>query len=611
MSDPMQAGPLIELVRSQQMSKESWADVTKTSAEQQQAITGVGLRATKALFSKNQLSPRDALNAFRAGIDQPGEMEFTQRMLARRTGTGYDYLRNTHDFLKSLIPSFANPALPGKEFLAYISTKEADVLEGLRQMPVNQAQNIAAHVSKPARGASFETGPTGWDKDASFYAYLEKDKAFIDSLHTLSEKERNEQLAARFAAWKEQAQASAFSGPSPTELGGKAGRRLDKQREAELLQRRYKMAATPEEQMAIFQEVFRSGAGVEIPAGKSEYSQMAWQAASENLTREAGTSLRLQSFNGGKTTTVHAIQNQDSWKVFGRSAIVGAFEEAALRNTDPTTAYRVHDASEGQVYSQWAAVANRPTEEQLSRMSVSSQIAAREKINKSILDTVGARKLNLGEQWQVEMPATAGIYNQNANALDTLRKSMGDLTDAMKSSRDAITKNTTVQDKLAQVFAPGGQSYEAARQTLAAAYQQTQGGQPLSPEMAQRLVTAQGVFSYSGRQGPFNLAGDILAGQQASLLEQDALATMASGGGRRGGTFSRIANKLFGGQPGIERGAAGALFDDVAFGWTAFRMRMIMGLTTSAQRGWRDQFYNEQGNVANAALMLGATPGTS
>lgn len=614
LSDPMQAGPLIELVRSQQFAKQSWATVSKTPAEARQMATGEGVRAYRQMFSKSQLTPESVLEAFRTAVDKPGEMEFTQGIFSRRTGISFDYVRSTADFLKSLIPSFANPALPGKEFLAYISTKEADVLEGLRQMPGNQARQIAAHVSKPARGTSFETGPGGWDKDASFYAYLERDKDFINSLRTLPAQERNRMLNERFQAWKGQnasARTSAFTGASPTEVGGTAGRRLERERQEELLQRQYISAATPEEQVEVFRQAFRHGESVNIPSGRSEYSQLAWQAASEMLTSPEAHSLEMKSYNRGATTRVRAIKNQDTWRVHGAAEIIRGFEDAARRTTDSDTGYRVHSASEGQVYGQWKTLANRPTESRLAQMSASSQLSARAGIVEGIMDTVGARKLNLGDAWQAQMPQTAAVYEQNVKAIEGLRKGMGDLTDAMKASRESVTKNTEVQAKLTETFKLGSAGYDQARQIVVAAQQQQQAGISLSPEMQGKLATARGVFAYGGSQGLFKMASDLLASEEATALESDAMRTMAGGSGGRRGGFAGLANKLFGGQQGAEKGAAGALFDDVAFGWTAFRLRMVMGLTTGAQRGWRDQFYGEQSSVANAALMLGATPGTS
>lgn len=54
--------------------------------------------------------------------------------------------------------------------------------------------------------------------------------------------------------------------------------------------------------------------------------------------------------------------------------------------------------------------------------------------------------------------------------------------------------------------------------------------------------------------------------------------------------------------------ASDAAMDEIAFGNTAFRMRMAWNLTTGAQGRWMQQFLGDQATLSQAAIMTGATP---
>ena len=77
----------------------------------------------------------------------------------------------------------------------------------------------------------------------------------------------------------------------------------------------------------------------------TEDPQAAIRFASQHA--ESWVEMRITSPDRGKTIYASAEPNQDWWKSHGRGEILRGFEEAARRDTDPTTGYRVHSASEG------------------------------------------------------------------------------------------------------------------------------------------------------------------------------------------------------------------------------------------------------------------------
>lgn len=184
LEDPTQAGILTQLVQAMHWSKGSMADVEKTPAQQAYAVQGQRIRAMTRVLGRAEegglpLAPYSKKNTQGKEVAMPGAIEDVrnmaglstrnqwQRAMAARMGLPEMFFASEEDVLGSL-PNFKNPALPGKEFPAYISEREAAVLEGLRQMPVGQAQQIAAAVSRPPQYTpkggtpSFDTTVGNW-----------------------------------------------------------------------------------------------------------------------------------------------------------------------------------------------------------------------------------------------------------------------------------------------------------------------------------------------------------------------------------------------------------------------------------------------------------------
>ena len=168
LQNPERAGILPQLVQAMHYSKDSIKPMS--DAEKAYAAQGHRIRAMTRVVSRagEGLAPGAAAEDMRnmAGLDSLG---WWKRNMAKRMGLNAMFFASDEEVM-SRMPSLANPALPGEEFPAFISQKEANVLEGLRQMPIGQAQQIAAAISRPARYTpkgdtpSFDTGPAGWDK---------------------------------------------------------------------------------------------------------------------------------------------------------------------------------------------------------------------------------------------------------------------------------------------------------------------------------------------------------------------------------------------------------------------------------------------------------------
>lgn len=146
-------GPLTRLVLDMMYSKGSFSRMKQTGWQQERAQEGRGLRAQVSLLSKFNLGQKDLVQLAQEAKGRP-EFRELLRLNFQRMGLDPDLVEGDEDIASILkqLPSFANASLPGRETLAYISSREADVLEGLRSgMPASQAAQIAQAISKPAR----------------------------------------------------------------------------------------------------------------------------------------------------------------------------------------------------------------------------------------------------------------------------------------------------------------------------------------------------------------------------------------------------------------------------------------------------------------------------
>lgn len=651
MVDPNQAGPLVQLVRSQQLAKSSWSGMQKTTMEEAAMRTGEGLGAYRGVYSKTAIKAGDVTDKLRAMVDRPEEARFMRSMLAMRTGAHSRFFRSDEELLDELsgVASFANKALPGEEFPAFISGKEADVLEGLRQMPAHQAQQVAAMVSKPARytpkgGAqSFSTAASNrWDDiDMSKLSAAQQQ----DILNLMRTGALDKAVKARY---QEMIGQGTVSPVEQTILRGAHERTLDKmvagvvntsgipgqesaQMRAGIQTDEFGVDYYPEwrtENPAAWRNyvqlsgMIQEQAQAPIRAARLNREQRIrtaknqWQQQGDalvpaahigevlpNLAWQPGHQIWASTKNQGATWLFKSVEDRSAWQVAHRDTLTQAFERAVTKDFRETDDQEVYMESQGKVYNDWTTVANRPSEAQISQMPLARQITTRQNIVKATLGA--AQKMGLSNaQFSQMMPESYKLMERQIEALTQSREATHDLVQTMEKMRDAVGKNTEIQGKLAEVFQPGSAGFKQAVSVLGDAYRTSKDGGQLTPEQINQLSSASRVFAYTGKAAHFKTAYEILQGETARAVEAEELEIMRSGkSGKRG--FAGTVQKMFGSEGG---GPAGGLFEDVAFGWTAFRLRMVMGLTTGAQAGWRDQFYGEQSAMANAALLLGATP---
>lgn len=648
MVDPNQAGPLVQLVRSQQLAKSSWSAMQKTTMEEAAMDVGKGLGSYRGVYSKTAVKSGDITDKLRTMIDKPEEARFMRSMMAMRTGASKLYFSSKEEVVEDLmnLPSFANPGLPGKEFPAFINKKEADVLEGLRQMPPGQAQEIAAAVSRPARYTpaggiqSFNTGLSGWEQLSSAQQDEITKMRQEGALHKRVTARIQEMLA----------QPTSVPSPDPVDISiaqGGVTRALD----SEVIGITGTVPGQSSAMMAPGREVDEFGISyypkwrTSNPAAWDNYVQLnalkqAEARASANaanasrqqkiesakdlfkrqgqallpaadisdvlpaLAFQPGHRIKGETYNEGKSWTFTQIPDKSAWRYANRDILTQAFERAVTKDFKETDDQEVYMGSQGAVYSDWTSVANRPSEQQISQMPLAKQITTRQGLVKATLGA--AQKMGLSNtEFAEKMPESYKLMERQVEALNQSREATHDLVQTMEKMRDAVGKNTEIQGKLAEVFQPGSAGFKQAISVLGDAYRTSKAGGELTPEQINQLSSASRVFAYTGKAAHFKTAYEILQSETAKAVESEELGIMQTGkGGKKG--FTGALQKVFGADG--TGGPAGGLFEDVAFGWTAFRLRMIMGLTTGAQSGWRDQFYGEQSATANAALLLGATP---
>lgn len=598
MVDPNQAGPLVQLVRSQQLAKSSWSGMQKTVMEEAAMRTGEGLGAYRGVYSKTAIKAGDVTDKLRTMIDRPEEAKFMRSMMAMRTGTSRLFYSSKEEVVDDLmnLPSFANPGLPGKEFPALISKKEADVLEGLRQMAPGQAQEIAAAVSRPARYTpaggvqSFNTGLAGWDKLSS---------AQQDEIAKMRQKGAlPKDVNARVQEMLAQVQAPVNA---PTQSISPFADENAFPQEPRYWERE---DLTKEQKQEAYTQQWQSQGKTAVPAAHIEdvLPALAWKE---------GHRIKAETHNQGRSWLMSSIPDRSSWGVANKHSLVPAFEEVVQSRFDPSVHKELlsdsgfYQETQGNLYRQFTTLANRPSEEQLAMMPVQQQIKERQKILSAAMAV--PQKMGLGSTWNAEMPELSRLVDTQDEALRQNRiaeaEAIKQNTAKFKEHTEFLQRN--IESIKGIVEGPTGQKATATFGAAALNAQNMIAGGRFVDERTADLVSAGAAF--------YKKAGyDQEAAQFSAIKDQIELQAMAgevAGQPAAGSLRERFANAIANAGTNRQRSNSmmGGYLGQLNFGmWGA---QMWWRWTGQPVQNWAQQYGGQQLQAQQAMFAAGQVNG--
>lgn len=684
--DPARAGILPQLVFSMHFSKGSMAEFVenepnkwKRAAYQAYAEQGNRIRSMTRVLGRGEkdglpLSAYTNKNMKGEDVAMPGAIGDIRNMgglnplpdwqiaMARRMGMGEGFFAGPEavNKLSRSMPSFANPALPGEEFPAYISKKEADVLEGLRQMPASKAQSFAAAVSRPARYTpkggtpSFDTGTGGWDK------FSDLDPALQERIR------RAPSFAAEFQKVREELQAKAAGGatsdfgydfPPPPIINATS-------REE---QRAYPRIPTFEEWTATSVTGADPGSEGTIPPAAGERVFASPNQAFEDLDNQGFEYYNPPALGPNRR---HPRYGEADIPEKDRPEYIAAMQSAMRGEDLPQNPYiqiaqeqveriKTHKEIDA-TYRPWLI----PTLQEMAPLGTQLEMNVRSsgrdhysiRAKYTDMGLIGnARSLMEGmvregleggytpavkqmmEQGYQHKGIGQGMVRSVRNIMDTnldtansqqawrmwedtqkVKGALGEdapeiLIDRMEKLDETINKLTEVEKKRVDQVQkeieanPNYQQTQAAFQNAVAA--QAAGGSSaiFSPAQSKLFAQLHGVRKMGGMA-----TDDIDQAFEKSELEK-GLAGL--GGDAKTGKFAALKKLLGLGGPGEdggdEKGGLGGIFTEMTLGFTAFRARMAWNLATGAQQGWMQNFLGEEQSAIGAALAGGAVAGPS
>lgn len=669
--DPARAGILPQLVFSMHFSKNSMAETIanernqwKKAAYEAYAGQGKRIRSATRILSKNALpmSPYTEKDMKKNDVAMPGAIGDIRNMgglnplpdwqiaMARRMGMGEGFFAGPEavNKLSRGIPSFANPALPGEEFPAYISKKEADVLEGLRQMPASKAQSFAAAVSRPARytpkgGApSFNTGPGGWDQfsdlDPEEQERIRRAPVFADEFKKVVEERQARKATVG------QSDPGYDQGTVPPAAGGGGFSNAQKQAAADALRwaaehRANRAKAQPtagDDPARAFEDLDNQGWEYYNPeslgpnrrhprrgeADIPEEDRPAFKAAmgaafrGEDLPENPYIQIAQEQVERIKThKEIDATYRPWLIPILQEMAPLGTQLEMNVRSsgrdyysirakyTDMGLIGNARSLMEGMV-REGLEGGYTPAVKQMMEQGYQHKGIGQGMIRsvRNLMDT-NLDTANSKQAWRAwdDAQKIRGALGEDApeallNKMEKLDETINKLTEVEKKRVEQVQKEIEAN--------PNYQQAQTAFQNAVAA--QAAGGSAaiFSPDQSKMFAQLHGIRKLGG------MATDDI--DQAFEKSELAKGLAGLGGeGKKGGRFDGLKKLFVGSETPGEESPLMNLWTDMSLGFTAFRARMAWNLTTGAQKGWMQDFLGQESAGIGAAFGGGAVAGPS